>query len=75
MTDHREKNVLRRCAPPSAVDAAMRTLSLQTEYHFGGYGKTTPELIDFMRRYRGTSLIRNGTPLQNHHEALGMVPL
>ena len=30
---------------------------------------------DYMRRYRGTSLIRDGTLSQEHHKALGIVPL
>jgi len=30
---------------------------------------------DYMRRYRGTSLIRDGTLSQEHYTALGIVPL
>ncbi|MDB5274885.1 MAG: 1-aminocyclopropane-carboxylate deaminase, partial [Chitinophagaceae bacterium] len=41
--------------PHPAFSEGENSYQIHTDYHFGGYGKTTPQLIDFVKQFIATT--------------------
>lgn len=71
LKDTADRHLARTFGDPETEAYVREKIHILTDHHFGGYAKSTPELIDFMREFYRTTGVKTD-PIYTAKAAFGM---